>query len=247
MSADEVDPPEPVKWIQWIWKHLTQEGDVIRRAPLAFVLIVVAALWAGNWIAAQRFNSTIDGLKAKIDTKDAEIEFIDKRLQASEAKSTGGAASRSLVKLVAMTRAQNTKDGKYAWTLFVQNIGNGAASGLLHQMDQKITNRRLSSAELDQWFSELKEKLVSSRASPPTIEIQAGDSEGTSNASDIDGAAFDREVNSGAKLIYTVAVIEYRDDDTPPGKWRITEICGFATGGNLTANCESHNRIYLSD
>jgi hypothetical protein len=72
-TSEPPEAPEGVKWVRWFWHHFTQEGEVIRRAPVAFaasvsaigVLIYIAVQWRESEEIAIK-DATIENQKTHI-------------------------------------------------------------------------------------------------------------------------------------------------------------------------------------
>src|SRR6185437_1825663 len=93
-SPSEPESPETpslVVWGRWLLHHAMQEGGVIRKAPLSFIIAVVVATavfaWCIHWWIAGEYEHQIDDLKATNESLDATtkslqatIEYQDKRL-----------------------------------------------------------------------------------------------------------------------------------------------------------------------
>src|ERR1700737_243810 len=54
--SEPPEAPESVKWVRWLWHHFTQEGEVIRKAPLAFVVTISAGGLLFFAIVQSRFS-----------------------------------------------------------------------------------------------------------------------------------------------------------------------------------------------
>jgi hypothetical protein len=246
-SPQEPEAPEAIIWVRWAAHHLFREGAVIRKAPLATLVMAVAMFFASQWFVHMQDDGKIAGLNGVIDTKNAEVQFLDDRLQAYETKSPDAASTaRARFKYVSIGRAAD-QFGKYVWTVFFQNVGNGSAIGPVHEGFAEISDKLIVQPEIEAVFSKLYTALDRDKKLVTTSEYQPQDTLFVSFLSDIDGKRIDPEVVKGTKFLYTFALIAYRDSDTPPGKYRITEVCGFTTGGGVQVNCDTHNRIFLSN
>jgi hypothetical protein len=114
----EPEAPEAIIWVRWAAHHLFREGAVIRKAPLATLVMGVAMFFAAQWFVHMEDDGKIAGLNGVIDTKNAEVQFLDDRLQVYEVKSPEGAATaRAKFKYVSIGRSPD-QSGKYVWTIF---------------------------------------------------------------------------------------------------------------------------------
>jgi hypothetical protein len=250
-SSEEKEPeaPEAVVWLHWLGHHLFREGAVIRKAPLATIVMAVAMFFAARWLVQMEDTGTINNLRGVIETKDAEIEFLDGRLQA-KGTSASGRAPEGVAKLTYISIQRNSVNlsGHYTWALTLQNTGTGVAIGPVHEGGAVIADKPLTIEELDARFAELYKKFEAEKETIKTNnEYQPGIGVGLPFESDIPAARIDLEVVKGKKWLYNYAIIAYRDGDTPPHKWRITEFCGFTTQGGSEVNCDNHNRVHLEN
>lgn len=248
----EPEAPEGVKWVRWIAHELFREGAVIRKAPLATIIMAGAMFLLARWVVETEVEGKISGLQGVIETKNAEVQFLDEKLQSYEVKAPPNAATttRARMKVMTVGRYAEGKDGLYSWGVYMQNVGTGIATEMIHAQGAKITPTALSPRELDAWFAQLFKQLTPRQKNPkslPTAEFQPNDLVSFSGKADFPGKRVDAEVVKGTNYLYNVAVILYRDTDTPPGKWRITEQCDFTTGTAVQTTCDTHNRLYLSD
>lgn len=249
-DAEDKEPeaPEAVVWARWAGHHLFREGAVIRRAPLATIVMAVAMFFAAKWFVENQDAGKINGLNGVIETKSAEIQFLDDRLQTLETKAPEGATtSRAKFKSLMITRGPDVA-GKYGWMQYFQNIGNGVAIGPIHEGGATIEQQQLTKEAIDAIFKSLHKKIDADKKLIATSEYQPNDMMVvTYNNADLDGARVDPEVVKGGSYMYNMSILAYRDSDTPPHKWRMTEYCGFTARGQMQINCDSHNRIYLED
>lgn len=105
----------------------------------------------------------------------------------------------------------------------------------------------MSKAEIDAWFDQIRIRLRKKQKNPPTSEIQANDIFFVNQPTTLDDKAVDTQVVKGPSYLYNVAMFAYRDSDTPPNKWRVTEYCSFTNNAGVQTLCDQHNRISLQD
>jgi len=76
-SEPPPEAPEGVKWVHWLWHHFTQEGEVIRKAPLAFVVTVSAAGLLIFAMIQWRVSGEISLKDATIENQKAHISILE--------------------------------------------------------------------------------------------------------------------------------------------------------------------------
>jgi hypothetical protein len=139
------------------------------------------------------------------------------------------------------------KDGAPAKMLYaILNVGAMSASHILKQPGFGFTDGSRSSQKEDELFAAM--------GTLPPLQADGGNEFQTGQ-----GAKFwfvmDRlkpgdyeKILAGQGSLYTVFRIAYRDEATPPGKRRVTEVCRYYSGSLEEWHwCDGHNRTYLSD
>lgn len=71
------ETPEWLKTVHWIVHHLTSEGQVIRQAPVAFLVMSGLIAYGWHWYENGRFEERAYHLNELISTKDATIQSED--------------------------------------------------------------------------------------------------------------------------------------------------------------------------
>jgi hypothetical protein len=84
------DPPEAVKWVRWAVHHFVYESEVIRRAPIAFV-VAVAIICAATFFGLQWHNASVEA------TKDATIENQKSHIATLEEEVKGVAPQQAAI------------------------------------------------------------------------------------------------------------------------------------------------------
>lgn len=98
MAGSEKTPFEPpespdiVRWIRWLHHHFTGEGEVIKHAPVVFVVSVIIIAFILSYvdrrIIKNEYDVQISDLEAAINTQRATIENLKNRLAERSAKVT---------------------------------------------------------------------------------------------------------------------------------------------------------------
>jgi hypothetical protein len=77
MHAEPVEVPELVRFAHWAWNHLLGEGQMIRRAPLALIILSAIIASGLHWLDNKSHNEEVSSLDNVISTKDATIQKQD--------------------------------------------------------------------------------------------------------------------------------------------------------------------------
>ena len=192
---------------------------------------------------------------------EAAIKFQDEHLAVLEGRpSSGTEFMQSSLRFVGRTRT--LLNGYYAWNTYFVNCGAGAAIGAIHADVATITDKELTTVELDKAFHILSANAKAARAINATDQTQSGDAFWYTSlvmvSPKFDGAKFlkpytmtandfDKNVLKGNRAVYWFGLVEVRDSDLPPGKWRITEVCGYGFANAADHICPTHNGISISD
>jgi hypothetical protein len=242
----EPEPPDWLKGLLWVWHQITEEGAVIRKAPGSFLLMAaVVALLVFFYTRAQ-FEEQSAGKDATIQSDEAAIKYANERLAAYEGKPSEAAPGQSRVKFGYFQR--NDISGRYGINIYATNVGAAPANNLVHADRFKIFDKPPTQADADAIFADMYKELNAEKRTPPDTETQPGDAAWwTEVPKDITIKQVDDEVVNGSKAIYAFVLYQYRDDETPPGKWRTTEVCQYTFRRDAMHSCSAHNHIDLHE
>jgi hypothetical protein len=260
------DAPSDFGLVSIVWNYLAKEGSVIREAPISFVVAVAVVTAVINYYMRSyikdEYTSQIDNLKASVENRRAANENLDARAKNDE--SAIAFMDKRISELSSTTTIKGTEAGnaRIQFTSFYRfsplfpvkinvyfvNKGSIPAQGPLLAGNSVFSQSQLSDQEIDNAFANLKLKLKDYEKIQPDNEVQPGDPLFKTIApSEYTKEQFDKFL-SGTGRQYTFAFAEYRDEYTPAGKFRVTEVCVWTTkDDNADHFCNHHNRIYLSD
>jgi hypothetical protein len=71
------EPPEAPEWlktVQWFVHHFTREGQMIRQAPVAFIVTSVLTAWGFHWFENKQHADEVSGLKTVVATHEATMK-----------------------------------------------------------------------------------------------------------------------------------------------------------------------------
>jgi hypothetical protein len=228
------------------WRYVATEWHVIWQAKRLFGtagLLLIAGTALITWrVNAALDSSEIAGLNATITTLHATIDYQSARLEALAKSSPAGAVSQARMMFVKMERRD--VDGKFGMNVYLQNTGNDAAIGAIHEEDAEIFDKPVTSDDLDRIFHTLKNKLLPKEKLGYTSEVQPNTSEFFTTFTPILGSEVDARITNGPDVLLYAALVEYRDHQTLPNQLRVTEICQLTVRGSADHNCNLHNRIY---
>jgi hypothetical protein len=129
---------------------------------------------------------------------------------------------------------------------YFQNTGTLPAIGMVHNEAIAITDKEQTDEEIDNGFALLKTSLKPLEKQKADSEIQVGERNWFTFKYSISQEQY-KSVTDGDKYLYLLALVEYRDSNTPTEKWRVTEMCNFTMRGQGLHTCAHHNRIGTSD
>ena len=224
--ADEPEPeaPDIVVFFRWCWHQIVREASVIRRAPGATLLLAVVIIFGVRWFLESEHEDEVTGLRATIEADDAAIKYDDERLAALEGRpSEISGTGQSRMKMVAIAR--HDMNGVFAVNVASQNVGAAPAVGIVSSVSIGLTRKLLSDSDIDSGFEKVRGSLRTLETKHLTSETQPNDLWFVTFPSNIPSQQFDREVIHGTEIMYFFVRLEYRDDDVPPNKWRVTEAC----------------------
>jgi hypothetical protein len=258
MSIEETpEPPEKpgaFGYAQYVWHYAVREGSVIRAAPFSFAIamLVVGApiYWYASSAIRDQYTGQIDDLKSANEKLDATtkslqatIEFQDRKL-ASFTTSKLSEADPHASRLQYISSLRLAPSFPVGINVTFLNTGDLASIGAQFFGHVIVSEVRLSKDDLDKYFSGLESAL---KPSDSTFETQPKDSIFHSIVADNVTIEMANSVTAGHAFLYVFAGQRYRDDNTPPGKYRITEVCLIGHANSAVEFCEHHNRIFLSD
>jgi len=228
---------------------------VIRQTPGAFVLLTVIAFVAAYLLAKSEYKGQIESRDATIVQKDSsiqnlqtELQFQDDRLAVFEGKSAQPlGVSQARIKFIQFSRLD--VNGRYGVNIVAQNVGTAPAINTVHSDFSEFTPRMLTAAELDTRFNQLYANMGKYIKTMPLPDSQKQPNDilfWTSTNSNTTPDQVKNDVINGTGYLYSYVIYQYRDPDVPPGKWRVTEVCQYATGKQAEHDCDNHNQIFLS-
>ena len=250
------DAPGIFGYVRYAWHYLASEGSAIRRAPLSFALamVVIGApiIWVVSEYIKSEYAKQIEDLNAANESLDATIKSLQATVQLQDKKiisftgaaTTVGENQNSRIQYVSAARIPPPLP--YRINLLWVNKGNAPAIGADFKGSAQASQSSLSDKDIDDVFEKLEEQLRASSKSN-TSETQPQDTIFNTITADNITSAVNDMVQSGRAVIYTFAAVRYSDDNTPPGKHRITEVCLIGTSNSADHFCLNHNRVFLSD
>jgi hypothetical protein len=131
--------------------------------------------------------------------------------------------------------------------IYYTNVGAIPAKGAIFAGDAGASDKGLKESDLDVIFAWLKYKLKDAESRNLDYEVQPGDHIFYTLQSSTITQPIADELNGGKGLLYTFALMEYKDENTPPGKFRVTEVCLIGPPKGADHFCANHNRVFLSD
>jgi hypothetical protein len=259
MEEPILEPPEApglFGYVRYGWHYLASEGGAIRRAPLSFAIAMVVIGAPLIWLVTEYVKSEeakqIEDLRAANESLDATIKSLEATVQLQDRKimaftggtTTVGENQNSRIQYITATRIPPPLP--YKINILFANKGNAAAIGVNFRGSAQVSESALSEKNVDAAFDNLEEQLRTS-ATSNTSETQPQDTIfNTITADNITSPIADM-VQAGRARVYTFGVMRYRDENTPPGKHRITEVCLIGMSGSADHFCPNHNRVFLSD
>jgi hypothetical protein len=251
-GAPEV--PSLVIWGRFLLHHLMQEKSVIRDAPGDFALAVLALsvpIWFGmHWYIGDQYSTEIENLNSANEKLDATtkslqatIEFQDRKLASLTTSKLSDSDTR-ISRLQYVSVLRRTPYFPVAIDVTFVNTGDAASIGAQFFGKAIVSEAKLSEEELDKYFGDLERAI---KRSDSTLEHQPKDVIFHTIVADNITIEMANTAMAGKAFLYIFAGQRYRDDNTPPGKHRITEVCLIGHTGDADAFCEYHNRIFLSD
>jgi hypothetical protein len=251
------ETPSVFGYAQFVWNHIVREGSVIRRAPMAFIISMLIVgtplVWVMyNYIKAE-FAEQIDDLRAaneKLDatakTLQATIEYQDHKL-AGSINTPAGPSIGGISKLQYNAVARLPPLYPVRINIYYTNVGTISAKGAIFGGDAEASDKELKESDLDIIFAGLKYKLKDAESRNLEYELQPGDHIFYTIQSSTITQTVSDELNGGKGFLYMFALMEYKDENTPPGKFRVTEVCLIGLPKSADHFCPYHNRVFLSD
>jgi hypothetical protein len=122
-----------------------------------------------------------------------------------------------------------------------------SCEGAIFAGDAGAADKELKESDLDVIFAGLKYKLKDAENRNLDYELQPGDYMFYTIKSTTITQTISAELNGGKGFLYTFALMEYKDENTPPGKFRVTEVCLIGLPKSADHFYPYHNRVFLSD
>ena len=235
MSLEETpEPPEKpgvFGYAQYVWHYVVREGSVIRRAPFSFVIamLVVGApvYWFVSSSIKEKYSGQIDDLKTANEKLDATakslqatIEYQDHKLaglvSTPASQTVGGTSKLKYTNAIRLAPAYPVRVNFY-----YTNAGGIAAKGAIFSGDAGVADKALGESELDTVFVRLKDKLKDAESRNVNYEVQPGDGIFYTIQSSTITQPISTELSNGHGFLYTFALMEYKDENTPPGRFRL--------------------------
>ncbi len=154
-------------------------------------------------------------------------------------------AARLSVVAIEIFPAANNEKAKFKYTL--ANVGLTAADYIWTSIAYEISPDMLTPEDEDM-LADMAMFTVPPATEAPGTEFQPGEGAELWHELNLLVPQSYREVRAGKQFLYIMFKIVYRDDATPEGKRRLTEMCRFFSGSLSDRKfCAGHNRTYLVD
>jgi hypothetical protein len=262
MSLEET-PELPEKpglfgYAQYVWYYAVREGSVIRKAPGSFIIAMLVVGFPIYWLLSEhirdQYTEQIDDLRASKEKLDGANKMLQATIEFQDRKIAGGIGSQqaatigpSRIQFIGAERLPPLFPVRI--NMHYVNRGSIPAVGTKFAGNSKFVQKPLTNVEIDSLFDALSLQLKSASNNNSTSEIQPSDPifntiQSTSITQDQINMA---SVPDSKEILYSYAIQRYRDDNTPLGKWRITEVCLLAMYGSADQVCDTHNGIFISD
>jgi hypothetical protein len=214
----------------------------------ATILLIVGTAFV-TWRAMSALdNSEIAGLNATITSLQATIQYQSARLEAySKGPPIAGGVLEARLQITQTGRID--VNGHVGVNVFMQNVGNSAAIGLIQKGNGFFGDKGnpVNEQRVDKLFADLKKGLAPFEALNLTSETQPNSvSFFTTEFPDISSTEMDSRVVNGDDAFLFGVMIEYRDAELSKSQWRVTELCLISLKKSADHLCSQHNRIYTS-
>ena len=134
-------------------------------------------------------------------------------------------------------------DNKWYINVYYSNVGDIFYTDFLFANRHDTFYRALDEKEEDNIFDVIYHDQAVSGIKPSTSQYQPGEQKYVSIIED-NGQNTKDLVTKQRKLLYIFVIFRYRDDNTPPGKFRYTEHCSFLDYNLTEHSCIGHTRSY---
>jgi hypothetical protein len=188
--------------------------------------------------ANQKLDDTIKSLQATIDYQDRKLASL-----------TGGTTTigeNQNARLQYVNAIRISPPIPVRINLTFANKGNTAAVGATFRGSAQVSETALSDKDIDDAFDKLEGQLRSNQTTN-TYETQPQDTIFITVVADNISQSMNDALLAGHARLYTFDVVRYGDENTPPGKHRVTEVCLIGAKDSADHYCPNHNRIFLSD
>jgi hypothetical protein len=247
------EQPEAIKWIRWLFHYLAKENKVIRHAPLSFIVAIGLSATIIGYVEFQviesHFLSMIDELKTNNTVLNGTINSLQATIMAGHPVRADSAQEQQGTSRVYVTSlVEHFSEDPIRVDVNMKNSGNTPAVGLRYMFGGGIVDTKLTDKQLDDYFRVLKANMKDIESRRIDTEFEQNE---VSNVSHIFESVplqvYTDYIVNGNYILYFLLLMEYVDNSTPKGKWRVTEVCRFSVKNEPFHRCDQHNRIFLSD
>jgi hypothetical protein len=265
------ETPESAKWAAWILHHFRQERDTMKGAPVFFLAVAAIGILLGYLVSAARFEDRTTTAEQRVQLANEQVTAYKEKLQGASpdqaAKQIEGLQTRLEALSKQMERTIMIETGRAARinpsygihqvpteslpliiNVIMKNDGNISGSAPLHSGIPAYFDHLLEKKELDDLFLAALESAKPSRANVGTNKIQAGQATAYYSVTFpvVTKAVWD-DVLKEKQFAYLLTILQYRDETTPQGKWRLTEGCIYISVEQSIHLCDYHNNDSLID